>query len=365
MKLITLGSKTSTGGKVISASSKMVINGKQVALSGKDQATCKCGAKNCKGVGFIVNKGEKNINVDGVEIAKAFDPVNTGCGKCFLLEPDDHEVYLGTSNFNGENIFIGNNGAGVSVGNNIIINGGNAIKNQARTTKKIQTQEQTNFNFIDGIYKMSQPDNPINKFTKQDLKIISKETLFQGFFRIVKYRFKHKLFQGGWSEVIERELFERGHAAALLPYDPQRDQVVIIEQIRVGALEQHQPWQLEIVAGMIDRNESAIEVVCREAVEEAGVAIGRTEAITSYYPSAGGCSEKLDVYVGEVDSSQAMGIHGLDYEGEDIKVHVMSRQQAYQLVKDGTIENGASIIALQWLELNYQNLQSKWSSINE
>jgi ADP-ribose pyrophosphatase len=177
---------------------------------------------------------------------------------------------------------------------------------------------------------------------------------------MVKYRFKHKLFQGGWSEPIERELFERGHAAALLPYDAVRDQVVIIEQIRVGTLEQQRPWQLEIVAGIIDRDESAVEVVRREAVEEAGVDIGRIESVTSYYPSAGGCSEKLDVYVGEVDSSQATGIHGLDYEGEDIKVHVMSREQAYQMVKDGVIENGASIIALQWLELNYENLRTQW-----
>ncbi len=207
---------------------------------------------------------------------------------------------------------------------------------------------------------MPHSDKPINVFTQKDLEILSKETLFQGFFRMVKYRFKHKLFQGGWSEVIERELFERGHAAALLPYDPIRDQVVIIEQIRVGTLEQKQPWQLEIVAGIIDRDESAIEVVRREAVEEAGVEIGRIETVTSYYPSAGGCSEKLDVYVGEVDSAKANGVHGLDYEGEDIKVHVMSREQAYELVKDGTIENGASIIALQWLELNYQSLRTQW-----
>jgi len=207
---------------------------------------------------------------------------------------------------------------------------------------------------------MSQTDKPLGQFSSQDIEIVSKETLFQGFFRMVKYRFKHKLFQGGWSEPIERELFERGHAAALLPYDAVRDQVVIIEQIRVGTLEQQRPWQLEIVAGIIDRDESAVEVVRREAVEEAGVDIGRIESVTSYYPSAGGCSEKLDVYVGEVDSSQATGIHGLDYEGEDIKVHVMSREQAYQLVKDGVIENGASIIALQWLELNYENLRTQW-----
>ncbi|GHX20361.1 MutT/nudix family protein [Vibrio cholerae] len=197
-------------------------------------------------------------------------------------------------------------------------------------------------------------------FNKKDLEILNKETLFKGFFRMVKYRFKHKRFAGGWSEPVEREMFERGHAAAMLPYDPIRDQVVIIEQIRVGALEHAQPWQLEIVAGVIDTDESAEQVVRRESVEEAGLTVGRIKKITSYYPSSGGCSEKLDVFIGEVDCSQAGGIHGLDCEGEDIKVHVMSRTEAYQLVKDGRIENGASIIALQWLALNYQPLQQQW-----
>ncbi|MCG3729946.1 ADP-ribose diphosphatase [Vibrio cincinnatiensis] len=208
-----------------------------------------------------------------------------------------------------------------------------------------------------------QPSDPLKSpFTADDIDIVSKQTLFQGFFRMVKYRFKHRLFQGGWSEPIEREMFERGHAAAMLPYDPLRDEVVIIEQIRVGALEHAQPWQLEIVAGIIEPGEVAPDVVRREAQEEAGLKVERLEKITTYYPSAGGCSEKLDVYVGEVDSTQAGGVHGLAVEGEDIKVHVMNRFDAYQLVKEGRIENGASIIALQWLELNYQQLQSQWRS---
>ncbi|ASG00644.1 MULTISPECIES: ADP-ribose diphosphatase [Vibrio] len=209
---------------------------------------------------------------------------------------------------------------------------------------------------------MQQSDKQYNIFTPQDVDVISKETLFQGFFRMVKYRFKHKLFEGGWSEEIEREMFERGHAAAMLPYDPARDEVVIIEQIRVGALEHAHPWQLEIVAGVIDPNETSEQVIRREAMEEAGIEVNRIEKISSYYPSSGGCSELLDVFVGEIDATQAKGVHGLDYEGEDINVHVMSREEAYRLVKNGQIENGASIIALQWLELNYQQLQLQWQN---
>ncbi|EGR3405072.1 ADP-ribose diphosphatase [Vibrio parahaemolyticus] len=209
---------------------------------------------------------------------------------------------------------------------------------------------------------MQQCDKRQDEFTSRDVEIISKESVFEGFFKMVKYRFKHKLFAGGWSDVVEREMFERGHAAAMLPYDPKTDQVVIIEQIRIGALEHEHPWQLEIVAGMIDRAESAEEVIRREAEEEAGITVGRVASVTSYYPSSGGCSEKLDVFVGEVDASKAHGIHGLDYEDEDIRVHVLSREQAYQWVKDGIFENGASIIALQWLQLNHQELRSQWGS---
>ncbi|NMR84002.1 NUDIX domain-containing protein, partial [Vibrio parahaemolyticus] len=117
-------------------------------------------------------------------------------------------------------------------------------------------------------------------FTSRDVKVISKETLFEGFFKMVKYRFQHRLFAGGWSGVVEREMFERGHAAAMLPYDPKTDQVVIIEQIRIGALEHEHPWQLEIVAGMIDRDESAEAVIRREAVEEAGIQVGRVIPVT-------------------------------------------------------------------------------------
>ncbi|HCE2178203.1 TPA: ADP-ribose diphosphatase [Vibrio parahaemolyticus] len=207
---------------------------------------------------------------------------------------------------------------------------------------------------------MQQCDKRQDEFTSRDVEIISKESVFEGFFKMVKYRFKHRLFAGGWSDVVEREMFERGHAAAMLPYDPKTDQVVIIEQIRIGALEHEHPWQLEIVAGMIDRDESAEEVIRREAEEEAGITVGRVASVTSYYPSSGGCSEKLDVFVGEVDASKAHGIHGLDYEDEDIRVHVLSREQAYQWVKDGIFENGASIIALQWLQLNHQELRSQW-----
>jgi len=202
----------------------------------------------------------------------------------------------------------------------------------------------------------------VNQFDSKDVEIISKEPLFNGFFKMTKVAFRHQLFSGGWSEVIERELFERGHAVALLPYDPKTDQVVLIEQIRVGALESSAPWQYEIVAGMIDKDESAEQVAVREANEEAGITVAHLEKISHFYPSSGGCTERIDVFVGCVDASKAEGIHGLEDENEDIQVHVVSREEAYALVNRGIIENAASIIALQWLELNVSRLRSQWNA---
>ncbi len=112
------------------------------------------------------------------------------------------------------------------------------------------------------------------------------------------------------------------------------------------------PWQLEIVAGIIDKDETPEKVAVREAEEEAGLTVRELAPMTSYLSSSGGCSERIHLYLGIVDAAQAEGIHGLADEGEDILVHVVSFDQAMQWVTEGKIENAASIIALQWLALN-------------
>jgi len=202
----------------------------------------------------------------------------------------------------------------------------------------------------------------MDEFSSKDVKVLKTSTLYDGFFKMVQYRLQHKLFAGGWSHELTRELFERGHAAVLLPYDPRRDEVVLVEQFRIGALEtSDSPWLLELVAGMIETDESAEAVVQREAQEEAGLEVGRMQHIISYLASPGGTSERLEVYAGEVSAANAGGLHGLAEEGEDIRVRVVSREQAYRWVGEGKIENAASIIALQWLQLNYEQLQEKWS----
>lgn len=142
-----------------------------------------------------------------------------------------------------------------------------------------------------------------------------------------------------------------------------RDEVVLVEQIRIAAYDTSRtPWLLEMVAGMIEEGESPEDVARREAVEEAGLDVGRVTEVLSYPASPGGTSERLTILVGEVDATTAKGIHGLADENEDIRVHVVSREQAYQWVEEGKIDNAASIIALQWLQLHYQTLRNEWTT---
>ena len=198
-------------------------------------------------------------------------------------------------------------------------------------------------------------------FAKNDVEIIARETLYSGFFSMDLYRFRHRLFNGEMSGEIKREIFERGHAAVLLPFDPVRDEVVLIEQVRIAAYDTSAtPWLLEMVAGMIEEGESVEDVVRREALEEAGLVVGRTKPVLSYLASPGGTSERSSIMVGEVDATTAEGIHGLADENEDIRVHVVSREQAYQWVEEGKIDNAASVIALQWLQLHHQKLRNEW-----
>ncbi|KHT17518.1 MULTISPECIES: ADP-ribose diphosphatase [Pectobacterium] len=198
-------------------------------------------------------------------------------------------------------------------------------------------------------------------FTKDDVEIIARETLYDGFFSLERYRFRHRLFNGGMSDEVSREIFERGHAVVLLPYDPVRDEVVLIEQIRIAAYDTSaSPWLFELVAGMIEPGESHEEVARREAEEEAGLRVGRCRPIINYLASPGGTSERLAVMVGEVDTRTAKGIHGLAEENEDIRVHVVSRKQSYQWVEEGIVDNAASVIALQWLALHHEELKREW-----
>lgn len=198
---------------------------------------------------------------------------------------------------------------------------------------------------------------------KKQFQILERETVYPGFFRMEKFRLKHTLYGGGWSEEISRELFVRGNCVAVLLYDPVTDQVVLIEQFRAGAiLNPDRAWLVEIVAGAIEEGETAEEVAYREAMEEAGCDIDRMKVINEFYTTPGGSSERITLFCGKVDSTTVGGIHGLDHEHEDILVRAVSFNEAYQMLLNREIESAIPIIAIQWLALNRQQLQTEWSS---
>ena len=193
-------------------------------------------------------------------------------------------------------------------------------------------------------------------------EVLDKSICYSGFFRMEKYRLRHELFAGGWSPEMTRECLERGHAVAVLLYDPDSDQVVLLEQFRVGALEfPGGPWLLEIVAGIMDEpGETIEEVARRETVEEAGCEILDLIPICHYLVSPGGTSESITLFCGRVDTSRIGGLRGVVEEHEDIRLHVVSRSEALNLLHSGRINSAAPIIALQWLELNRLKLLGRW-----
>lgn len=203
--------------------------------------------------------------------------------------------------------------------------------------------------------------NNISIFKSKDIDLIEKEAVYDGFFKIERYGFRHKLFAGGYSDVVYREILERGHAVAVLPYDAKTDSVLLIEQVRIGALDpalDKSPWLLECIAGMADGSDNYQQVAIREAQEEAGLELDDLTFMMSYLSSPGGTTERLYLYMAQTDLSQAGGLFGLDNEDEDIKVHVMPRIQAMEYLKNGIIDNAATVISLQWLALNLDKFKS-------
>ena len=193
------------------------------------------------------------------------------------------------------------------------------------------------------------------------VEILERRPLYEGFFRVDKFRLRHQTFAGDWTGVMERELFVRGDAVAVLPYDPVADTVILVEQFRIGALGAAlDPWMLEVVAGIVDKDESDEEVARREAIEEAGCTITRIEKLYDFMPSPGGSSERVILFAGQVDSRGVGGIHGLAEEHEDIKVHVLPAAEAIRLLDEGRITNAITIAALAWLARFHDDVRHRW-----
>jgi len=206
------------------------------------------------------------------------------------------------------------------------------------------------------------------QYGQEDFEIIEREPCFKGFFKLDRFHFKHKRFDGSWSRAVGREIFIRGDATCVLPYDSVRNCVVLVEQFRIGAVPlEHEgvesevsPWLIELVAGINEKGEDPEDVARREAVEEANLELGELLPICNYLASPGGTTEKVYLYCAQVDSREVGGVFGLAEEDEDIRVHVVPFDDAMLMIESGQINNAAAIIALQWLALNRSRVEQAW-----
>lgn len=197
-------------------------------------------------------------------------------------------------------------------------------------------------------------------------KIIHSENLYSGFNKLTEYYFVFSQFNGHDSPIIKRELFSRSHCVGILPYDPITKEVLLIEQIRIGALVNNKvfnnsPWLFEIIAGIVDVKNDSYESIehagLREAQEEANCSIKKLIPIYEYYMTPGCSNEAMSLFCGITDlSSKKTGeLCGLETENEDIKVHIIKLDNALKMLAQGKIISASSIIALQWLAINYNN----------
>lgn len=192
--------------------------------------------------------------------------------------------------------------------------------------------------------------------------ILLRETLFQGYFRVERLHVQHDRFDGTPSPVFTREIFHRApHVACVLLFDPVCDKVVLVEQFRAAPADAGlNPWICEVVAGMVDANETAEQAAHREAREETGLEITDLHPIAAYFSSPGGTSEYIHLFVGRVTAPEDGGIHGVAAENEDIRTRVFDATRAISLLYNNQIMDAQTMVAMQWFAMHHTNLRSKW-----
>lgn len=191
------------------------------------------------------------------------------------------------------------------------------------------------------------------KFHRADVEVTGEKIGFSGFFTLAVVRLRHRLFNGGWSAEIDREMFVKTEASAAVLYDPEHDLIGLVEQFRAGAMEsEFGPWCLEVVAGMLEPGEHPDDLIRREIKEEAGLVPTALHKITEYYSTPGACNEKIHLYCAEVNLEGAGGVHGLAYEHEDILLTVYPAVDVFAAMLNSRMNNAATLLGLQWLALN-------------
>lgn len=209
--------------------------------------------------------------------------------------------------------------------------------------------------------RQSSPTTLRRAATREDVQVAAHTQAYANFFSVEEYQLSHTKFDGSKSDVLERAAFVSTDAVTVLPYDPRRDRVLLIEQFRMGpfARGDAQCWSLEAIAGRIEPGEPTQETARREAIEEAGLEIGEMRRIANYYASPGAKSEYIYSYLACCDlPDDAGGLGGLLAEGEDIRAHVVTFDHAMALMQSGEIENAPLIVSLQWLALHREELRA-------
>jgi ADP-ribose pyrophosphatase len=208
---------------------------------------------------------------------------------------------------------------------------------------------------------------PMSTFaTHPDVRVESTERVWDGRYPLDVVRFRHRRFDGTMSAVRTWELWQRGPAAALLPYDPERDAVVLIEQFRLPALAAGlDPVMIEVPAGLSDGMETAEETIRREMEEETGLRADRVELIGRFLLTAGGSDELCSLFVGRVRAPAArpdglVGQAGLATEHEDIRVRLWPATEAIDAALTGRVPNSVAAIALLWLHARRPVLREQW-----
>lgn len=194
-------------------------------------------------------------------------------------------------------------------------------------------------------------------------KIVKRDRAFDGFFKMDQLTIVQQTPAGDWTEPYEREIFLRGDAVGVLPYDPIADKIVLTEQFRAAlALAIDAPFSVEIPAGIIDPDETAETCAIRETKEETGCTVTNLELVTDYFTSPGGSTERVKIYCGKVDASQAVEIAGEASENEFIRVFSLSFDDAVEALEGHRFTNGMTISALFWLRLNRDRLRDAWAT---
>ena len=181
-------------------------------------------------------------------------------------------------------------------------------------------------------------------------KVLKEEDVYRGFFKLRRYEVDFELFRGGYSGPVMRGCSATsGFVVVALPYDPKREEFLLIEQFRIGAMVAgHHPWQLEAVAGFMDKpGETPDECMQRELQEEVGLHAKELEYNDTYFGSPGGSAGQTHFYFARVDTEAAARYTGLLDEGEDILVHRIPYDTAFNWLLTGEIKNATLILALQ------------------